>query len=59
MTSSSQTLVRSLRWGKAEYGIAEFGEDHAMVVSLDNGTAVNFARIVWDAIEHRKALLDR
>ena len=36
-------------WGGAEYGIAEFGEDHAMVVSLDDGTAENFAHVVHDA----------
>ena len=45
-------------WGEAEYGIAEFGEDHAMVVSLDDGTAINFARVVWDAVETWIDLLD-
>ena len=59
LTSCSQTLVRAMGWGEAEYGIAEFGEDNAMIVSLDDGTAVNFARIVWDAMETWSDLLDQ
>lgn len=58
LTSNTQAHIRSMGWGEAEYGIAEFGEAHAMVVSFDDGTAENFARIVWDAVEIWTALLE-
>ena len=59
LTSNAQTLVRSMGWGEAEYGVAEFGEEHAMIVLLDDGSALNFARIVCDAIEIWNDRLDQ
>jgi hypothetical protein len=57
LTSHQQTSPRSMGWGEAEYGIAEWNESHAMVVTLDDGSRENFARIVWDAVEVWRSLL--
>ena len=36
LTNSSQTDVRAMGWGEAEYGIAEFGEDQNAYANSDD-----------------------
>lgn len=57
LTSAGQTVLGSLGFGEAEYGLGSFGGSEEVVIELDSGQRRHFSGILEDVVAMWEAML--